>query len=226
MCYPQLRTKGVDIRLQAVFNYIESFLENLIMRESTEQHTELDASLGRTAQVPLTVSRPDLLKGGDDGDFRRLVHSLLAFSAKLQRIRDAFGAYLDLTGIQYTLLVSVAHMEGGEGVGVKQVADHLSLSGTFVTTQTKKLERAGLLARHINPLDRRRVILAVTDSGNSLLTELAPVQQKTNDALFQHLSEAEFDRLLTLTDGLLEGAMEATSLVAHLSMTTPRRRLA
>ena len=109
----------------------------------------------------LTVSRPALLEGGDDAMFRQLVHNLLAFSARLESIRAQFGAYLGLTGVQYTILISVNHLQDDQGVGVKALADHLGLSGAFVTIETGKLIKADLLRKRANPEDRRRVILEV-----------------------------------------------------------------
>ncbi len=167
-----------------------------------------------------------MLRNGSDDDFRQLVHNLLAYSAKLQGIRNAFGAYLGLTGVQYTILIAVAHLKGEEGaesVGIKQVADHLSLSGAFVTNETKKLEKAGLLTKGVNPTDRRRVRLTVTDACNDLLFELAPGQRKINDVLFKNLSASDFNRLMALSDDLLEGAEQAFLLAEHLSAIAPRR---
>jgi DNA-binding MarR family transcriptional regulator len=174
------------------------------------------------SSMPLTVSRRELLRKGSDSDFRQLVHSLLAFSAKLQGIRNAFGSYLGLTGVQYTILIAIAHMQGDKGVGIKQVADHLSFSGAFVTNETKKLEKSGLVNKSVNLSDRRRVRLTVTDACNELLVELAPVQRKTNDSLFKNLSASDFERLLALSRGLLDGAEEASSLIQHLSAIAPR----
>jgi DNA-binding MarR family transcriptional regulator len=181
------------------------------------------AARSRAGHPVLTASRPELLRDGTDTEFRQLVHNLLAFSAKLQEVRGAFGAYLGLSGIQYTILISVAHLDGEHGVGVKRVAAHLNLSGAFVTIETNKLAQMGLLAKRGNPHDRRRVLLTVTDAGLAALAKLAPIQRPVNDALFAELSVDDFDRLLALSSRLLIGAQEAASLVAHLTASEERR---
>lgn len=167
-------------------------------------------------EIPLTVSNQDFLHGGNDDDFRRLVHSLLSFSARLQEVRNTFGAYLGLSGTQYTILTSIAHLGCAMGVGVIQVANHLGLSAAFITAEAKKLEQSGLIEKHTNLSDRRRVLMKVTSEGISQLASLAPIQRPTNDALFKALTNEDFDHLLRLCDGLMAGAKEAESLVKHL----------
>ena len=169
------------------------------------------------ADVPLTVTRPALLQDGSDAAFRSLVHDLLAFSTRLEAIRQSFGESIGLTGIQYTILISVLHLQGARGVGVKEVAEHLSLSGAFVTIETGKLLKRGLIDKRTNPDDRRRVLLAVTDDGRDLLARLADVQQQVNDELFRALDAAQFKQLHAMAGGLVDGAKAAVRLSDYLT---------
>ncbi len=168
---------------------------------------------------PLTVSRRDLLTDGADGEFRQLVHRLLAFSARLETCRSGFGALLDLTGVQYTALISIAHLEGEDGVGVKTVADHLGLSGSFLTIVTGQLAKRGLVEKSTNPQDRRRVHLRVTDKGRELLEGLAPIQRDVNDLLFQPLDAKRFRALNEIFADLIQAADEATALIGYYSQS-------
>jgi len=171
------------------------------------------------ARPPLTVSRRDLLTDGTDGEFRQLVHRLLAFSARLETCRSGFGALLDLTGVQYTALISIAHLEGEDGVGVKTVADHLGLSGSFLTIVTGQLAKRGLVEKSTNPQDRRRVHLRVTDKGRELLEGLAPIQRDVNDLLFQPLDAKRFRALNDIFADLIQAADEATALIGYYSQS-------
>ena len=83
--------------------------------------------------MPRTVSRAALMPDGTDRAFRQFVHRLLAFSARLEAVRDKFGAILGLSGIQYSALISIAHLSRDAAIGVKEVAEHLGLSGSFAT---------------------------------------------------------------------------------------------
>lgn len=178
---------------------------------------------GAEARPPLTVSRPDLLSDGADVEFRQLVHRLLAFSARLETCRSGFGALLDLTGVQYTTLISIAHLEGadakGNGVGVKEVADHLGLSGSFLTIVSGQLAKRGLVEKSTNPQDRRRVHLRVTEQGREMLEGLAPIQRDVNDLLFQPLDAKRFRALNEIFADLIAAADEATALIGYYSQS-------
>lgn len=165
----------------------------------------------------LTVSRPALLGAeGSDAAFRRMLHNLLAFSARLEQVRARFAAFIGLTPPQYTILITVRHLQGGEGVGVRQVADHLALSPAFVTQETGRLVQAGVLNKDPSPDDRRRVLLTVTEHGTELLRRLAPVQREINDQLFDPISGQNFAMLEGLAAELRDSAEKAVRLSDYL----------
>lgn len=165
----------------------------------------------------LTVTRDELLVEGDDGAFRAMVHAALAFSARLTSIRDGYAQYVGLTGPQYTILVSIQHLQDTQDIGIKQVAEHLSLSGTFVTTETGKLEEAGLVAKSKGAIDKRRVSLRTTEAGDALLEKLGALQRQVNDTHFGSLSREEFQVLCKVMPELVESSDAGLSLLRHLS---------
>jgi DNA-binding MarR family transcriptional regulator len=170
--------------------------------------------------APLTTSRPELLVGKSDDQFRQLVHRLLAFSTRLEAVRSGFAQVLGLSAIQYTILVTVAHLAGQKGVGVKAIAKHLSLTGAFITIETGKLEKTKLITKKKNPDDKRSVLVRVTSKGNALLAELAPIQVKVNDALFATIGRDEFKRLNEMLPGMIIGADNGLALLSYLSAKT------
>ncbi|MDE2792022.1 MAG: MarR family winged helix-turn-helix transcriptional regulator [Paracoccaceae bacterium] len=172
-----------------------------------------------TAQTPLTVSRTELLEDGKDARFRALVHGLLAFSSRLEDVRQSFGSLVGLSGIQYTILISILHLQGSRGIGVKAIAEHLSLSGAFVTIETGKLVKLDLVRKCVNPKDRRRVLLEVTSKGRSLLNDLAPVQREVNDVLFETLSAEEFHLLGKIIGDLVGSSEKALALADYITGT-------
>ena len=165
----------------------------------------------------LTVSRPELLANGSDARFRSSVHGMLAFAARLEAVRDGFAALLGLTGIQYTILISISHLQRDGEVTVGAVAGHLHLSGAFVTIETGKLLRLGLITKIQDLKDRRRVCLRVTRSGRLLLLRLAPVQIRVNDVLFDFLSADQFRALGLMIDRIVACGDRALSLLDFLS---------
>ena len=171
-------------------------------------------------RLPLTASRGALLVNGSDLEFREMVHNMLAFAAALQEVRNRLGGLIGLSGTQYTILNSIARLSRGTPeLGVNALAEHLHLSGAFVTIEVNKLVQAGLVTKVPNPDDRRRVVLAVTEEAERRLAELTRVQVPANDALFEPLSAADFKALRAII-GLLAGTGERTlRLIEYMAPT-------
>lgn len=148
-----------------------------------------------------------------------MVHDMLALTARLDEIRGRLGSHIGLTGSQYTILISVNYLGGQEGVGVSAIAEHLSLSGAFVTIETQKLIKLGLLEKAQNPHDKRRVLLTVAERGASLLEELRLVQVDVNDTLFQSMERDDFRALSRIANYLKSDADKAILLLDYLTET-------
>lgn len=179
--------------------------------ETVEENAE------KERRAPLTVTREELLVDGSDDVFRNMVHAALAFSARLNAIRDGYAEFTGLSGPQYTILVSIQHLRKDGDVGVKQLADHLSLSGTFVTTETGKLEEAGYVTKVKGEIDKRRVSLKMTSEGNALLQRLSEVQQQVNNVHFGSLSKEEFTVLRKVMPEMIASSDAGLSLLRHLA---------
>jgi DNA-binding MarR family transcriptional regulator len=167
-------------------------------------------------RLPLTTSRPELLVGGRDREFRHLIHALFGFAAHHERIRAGHAKVIGLAGIEYTVLISIAHLSQDGDVNVTAVADHLYLSGAFITAVTGKLMRLGLIDKKVDTGDRRRVTLTVSAQGRAALEKLAPIQRKVNDAEFGSLTRAEFQMLTGIVDRLIESGARAVALQNYL----------
>lgn len=184
------------------------------------------AGSGLAAVPPLepTVGREELLVEGSDREFRRLVHGLFAFFARHEAIRDGHASRIGLAGIEYTVLIAIARLSLDGEVSVKQVGEHLHVSGAFITTVSGKLAGKGLISKRPSEADRRRVRLAVTAEGYDLLNELAPYQRRVNDVEFEAVSKPEFTALVDLVERLIESGDRAIALQRYLAREQPPRR--
>lgn len=170
-----------------------------------------------TKQPALTVSRPELLVRGSDRDFRRLVHGLFSFLGSHEEIRAGHARHIGLAGIEYTVLISIAHLAQDGPVGVSAIAQHLRLTGAFITTVVQRLQAIGLVDKRTDARDRRRVTLTVTAEGRRRLVTLAPVQRQINDVEFGCLSQAEFTQLLDIIERLIASGEQAVALQRYLA---------
>jgi hypothetical protein len=155
-------------------------------------------------EVVLTVTNPACLVDGTDAEFRHLVNGLLPFAARLLSVRDGFGTLIGLTGIQYSLLIS-------------------HLSGAFITIETGKLKKLGLIDKRSHPDDKRKMRLTVTAAGSKLLKELAAKQQHINDVLFEGVTKTEFKVLCSVVDRLVANGDRATLDLSHLIARQEKR---
>jgi DNA-binding MarR family transcriptional regulator len=162
--------------------------------------------------MPLTVSRPDLLVNGTDREFRRLVHNMFAFMARHEAVRDGHARRIGLAGVEYTVLISIGHLGLDGEVNVKTVADHLHISGAYITTVTSKLQTLGLVDKKPDTVDRRRISLAITEKGKDLLRQLAPYQREINDVEFACLGKDRFQLLSAIMEELIACGDKAVAL--------------
>jgi DNA-binding MarR family transcriptional regulator len=103
----------------------------------------------------LTISDPVAIANG-------LRPALLHLNRRLRRELAPLG----ITGGQAALLWAI---RSHPGIGVRGLADLEGVSTPAMSAYVDRLEAAGLVARHRSEQDRRRVELAVTESGLRVL---------------------------------------------------------
>jgi DNA-binding MarR family transcriptional regulator len=141
---------------------------------------------------PLTVSHSALLQGGTDLAFRETLYLMFLSFGRLQVCREAFGRALGLTGSQYAVLIGTAYRQGGDGVSIRALAEHIQLAPTHVTTEVGRLIRKGLLVKKVNTQDRRGVLVRLSARGEAEIARVTPLVRQINDLLFASISRAEF----------------------------------
>ncbi len=164
----------------------------------------------------LTITKPAFLVNGSDAEFRILINRLLYFSARLLTVRDGFGAIIGLSGIQYSILMSIKALSSQGEVTVNQLAEHLHFSGSFVTMETGKLRTRNLITKKRHDLDRRKIVLDITEAGKKLLSDLTGTQQAINDILFENLNTQQAKMLYNVLGQLVSNCDAATLELSHL----------
>ena len=167
-------------------------------------------------KLPMTISRRELLIDGSDHKYREFVHGLLAFSAMNEAIRDGIAASVELGGVQHTILQSIIHLSRVRPVGVTQVAKHLNLSISFITTETAKLQTLGLVEKKQSSSDKRKVLLRLTKKGFEIFDRAAPLQRMIGDVQFGIFSAREFSEVVPLVRRLVDSSREALLLLHYL----------
>jgi DNA-binding MarR family transcriptional regulator len=79
-----------------------------------------------------------------------------------------------------------------------------------------RLLQLGLIHKEVDPSDRRRVTLTVSDKGRAALEKLAPTQRRVNNIEFGCLSRQEFELLTGIVDRLIDSGARAVALQNYL----------
>jgi len=156
-----------------------------------------------------TTSREDLLTQGSDVRFRQMVYDLFTISTHMQSVRDHVASRIGISGPQYSILMAVAEMQNDVGVSVKRVAEHLHVSGAFVTAETGKLLKLGYLEKRPNPEDRRGVRLTLSARGVEVTRLILPELCRINDIFFGGLDKNAFEVLSDIAADMIAPAEEA-----------------
>jgi DNA-binding MarR family transcriptional regulator len=165
---------------------------------------------------PLSVTTDNLLRDGSDREFRRLIYSLVGFAEMVVRHRNAYGAYLGVTGPQYVMMTIIAE---SPNTTIRDVAKATSVSDQFVTSEIGKLVRDDIVEKTPDAADRRSVLLNLTLKGRKLLTELAPLRRESNDLMYRSLTPERMKVLQDILDKLI-----ADAEIALHELDAPQRR--
>src|ERR1700744_5786933 len=84
---------------------------------------------------------------------RRLTWTIAAMNVHLEELRYFWAKTLGISGPQWMILMALADMDESDGVPVNVVSKKLHVDSSFVTTQSKILEKKGLLRRKVSPAD-------------------------------------------------------------------------
>jgi len=137
-------------------------------------------------------------------------------SRRLELARDYFGRRISVTGPQYTLLMTVAQLQGTTGVSVGSVAKAMHVSSAFITLEIAKLSDAGMITKRPNPEDGRSALLSLAPAGRVRIDGLMSEIRRVNDLFFGLLDARSFAQLCASAGGLVRGSREAMQYIERI----------
>lgn len=170
---------------------------------------------GAPSRIPHSTTRKALLIGGSDRRFREFIDDFVRLSARLQTLRQALARRMSMTPPQYNILMILARAGTPEGQSMSMIAARLRVSLSFVVSETRALERVGLIDLRRNPTDRRSVLAVITAAGRKRITRAAPQIQQVNDLLFASLTRGELTAMDRVIKRILRGG-EAAALALKI----------
>jgi len=127
----------------------------------------------------------------DQEAVRRFSWEIASISAHLEELRQFWAKTLGISGPQWMIVVALADHDQGDGVAVNVVSKLLHVDPSFVTTQSKLLEKKGFVRRKTAAEDARIVKMSLTDKTSKHLANLAAQQESLNEFIFAEFGDHE-----------------------------------
>ena len=130
---------------------------------------------------------------------RRFTWEISSINSHLEELRQFWARTLGISGPQWMILMAISDLDKEDGVPVNMVSKLLHVDPSFVTTQSKLLEKKGLLRRKPSPTDARVVRMSLTDKTQKHVTSLSEQYRTVREFVFEEFDE---DELLEFTEKL------------------------
>src|SRR6201997_4659768 len=147
-------------------------------------------------ELPNPAKEPGTSSSAKNRDVvRRFIWEIASINVYLEELRQFWAKALGISGPQWMILMALADLDQGDGVPVNVVSKKLHVDPSFVTTQSKLLEKKGFIRRKPSSEDARIVKMSLTDKTYKHLASLAAQQESLNEFIFAEFSAGEVDEL-------------------------------
>jgi DNA-binding MarR family transcriptional regulator len=136
------------------------------------------------------------------------IHSINVHIEELGRF---WAKSLGISGPQWTIISALTDLDKGDGVAVNAVSKKLHVDASFVTTQSKLLEKKGFVRRKTSSEDARVVKMSLTDKAQKNVARLAVQQETLHEFIFAEINSRDLTNLATHL-ALLEVRLEKACL--------------
>jgi DNA-binding MarR family transcriptional regulator len=100
------------------------------------------------------------------------------------------------------------HLSHKEGITQDDLAVHLHIDKGTVARALKKLEDNGFIYREINPQNRRRYLLFLTEKGRQIVPQIYDIDKEWEHSVCSNLSDTEYSRLFNALQTLAMKSLE------------------
>ena len=115
---------------------------------------------------------------------RQIIWDLVSISNHLEDMRRCWAKLFGISGPQWLILMAINDLDQGSGVSVGEVSAKVHAVSTFVTKQTKLLEKRGLLNRVSSASDARVVLMSLSDQARGQISTMSERWDGLHDFMF------------------------------------------
>lgn len=153
-------------------------------------------------------------RGLDDALLREFVWNIISINTHLEEVRSIWARMLDITCPQWLILMAVNDLDEGKGISVREVSTKLHVDPSFVTTQTKSLEKHGFMRRVASKEDARVVLMSLTDKAHKQIANLYSRQVVADNLVYADFSDQTMRDLNAKLSTMKERVAKAAQVLA------------
>lgn len=136
-------------------------------------------------------------------------YALALVANRVSRILESmYGSRYGLTVVGWRVL---AILQNRAPLSAKELAELTAMGQVAISRALDQLVRKKLVSRRTDAADRRRVVLSLTNKGETVYNEILPLSYAADRALLSALSDREACVLRALMRRLLDGSAETIS---------------
>lgn len=145
----------------------------------------------------------------------QVVWDIASINVHIDEIRQFWAKEIGISGPQWMILMAIGDLDRGNGVSVKDVSAMLHVDPSFVTTQSKMLEKNGFMRRVPSTEDARVVLMSLSDKAGKKLALLSSRRDNLTAFVFSGYDEAA---LRDISDQLsaLKSRLEKATLMLSI----------
>lgn len=117
-----------------------------------------------------------------------LYHCAVVSSRVGGQVHDLCRERWNLSPTAWRVMVHVAELQP---ISAKEIGTRAAINSVNLSRALTQLDEQGLVERHIDPADRRRIILSFTNAGQAVYDEVAPVTARAEQELLSVLNASE-----------------------------------
>ncbi|MGE3150210.1 MAG: MarR family winged helix-turn-helix transcriptional regulator [Pseudorhodoplanes sp.] len=171
----------------------------------------------RTANPHLTITLPDLVRSGEDIDFREMISLMYATLGRLQTMRRTLAHSLGLGSAEFAVVMALLRIEDVSGVSIRRIADDLYVAAANVTVTISKLEEMGWVIKSSDPTDSRALAIRLTPAARQRLSAFADRLHFVNDVWFQGTTRTELKAVVSFFRNLISQYEPALSVAREFA---------
>lgn len=145
---------------------------------------------------------------------RQFVWDIASINVHLEEIRHFWAKELGISGPQWMILMAVGDLDRGNGVAVKDVSAMLHVDPSFVTTQSKMLEKNGFMRRIPSSEDARVVLMSLSDKASKKIATLSSRREVISDFVFAGFDDRALKDITSQLTSLKNRLEKATLMLA------------